>query len=191
MLGRGQARSVRLPAARQPAIVGHMTSPYQIQITNQQTNSPVDEAHLLRCAHETLRQEGIARAEISIAIVDDPSIHEINRTHLQHDYPTDVISFLLDSGVADPRSVAQAGPKGRGQGLWIDGEIILSADTAVREAREYDWDASSEMALYVVHGLLHLCGYDDLSDEEQAIMREREREILTSLGLSPQYSEDE
>lgn len=168
-----------------------MTSPYQIQITNQQANAPVDEAQLLHCARETLRQAGIARAEISIAIVDDPAIHEINRTHLQHDYPTDVISFLLDSGVADPRSVTQAGPKGRGQGLWIDGEIILSADTAIREAQEYGWDASSEMALYVVHGLLHLCGYDDLTDEEQAIMRDREREILTSLGLSPQYSEDE
>jgi probable rRNA maturation factor len=46
------------------------------------------------------------------------------------------------------------------------------------------------MSLYVVHGLLHLCGYDDLTDGEQAIMRDREREILTSLGLSPQYSED-
>lgn len=167
-----------------------MPSPYQIQITNQQANVPVDEAQLLRFATETLRSEGIARAEISIAIVDDPAIHTINCEHLQHDYPTDVISFLLDSGEADPRS-AQGGQGRRGQGLWIDGEIILSADTAVREATDYGWDTSSEMALYVVHGLLHLCGYDDLTDEEQAIMRGREREILSALGLSPQYSEDE
>ena len=101
-----------------------------------------------------------------------------------------MISFLLDSGEADPRS-AQGGQGRRGQGLWIDGEILLSADTAVREAADYGWDTSSEMALYVVHGLLHLCGYDDLTDEEQAIMRGREREILSALGLSPQYSEDE
>jgi probable rRNA maturation factor len=167
-----------------------MTSPYQIQITNQQAKTPVDEAQLLHCARETLRLEGIARAEISIAIVDDPTIHKINREHLQHDYPTDVISFLLDSGEADPRSLSHEGPQGRGHGMWIDGEIILSADTAVREAQEYGWDAASEMSLYVVHGLLHLCGYDDLTDGEQAIMRDREREILTSLGLSPQYSED-
>lgn len=167
-----------------------MPSPYQIQITNQQANVPVDEAQLLRFATETLRSEGIARAEISIAIVDDLAIHTINREHLQHDYPTDVISFLLDSGEADPRS-AQGGQGRRGHGLWIDGEIILSADTAVREAADYGWDTSSEMALYVVHGLLHLCGYDDLTDEEQAIMRGREREILSALGLSPQYSEDE
>ena len=167
-----------------------MPSPYQIQITNQQANVLVDEAQLLRFATETLRSEGIARAEISIAIVDDPAIHTINREHLQHDYPTDVISFLLDSGEADPRS-AQGGQGRRGQGLWIDGEILLSADTAVREAADYGWDTSSEMALYVVHGLLHLCGYDDLTDEEQAIMRGREREILSALGLSPQYSEDE
>lgn len=166
-----------------------MPSPYQIQIANQQAKVPVDEAQLLRFAEETLRSEGISRAEISIAIVDDPAIHTVNREHLQHDYPTDVISFLLDSGEADPRSVP-GGEGRRGQGLWIDGEIILSADTAVREAAEYGWETSSEMALYVVHGLLHLCGYDDLTDEEQTIMRGREREILTSLGLAPQYAED-
>lgn len=167
-----------------------MSSPYQIQITNQQSKIPVDEAHLVRCAQETLRAEGIVEAEISIAIVDDPTIHKVNRDHLQHDYPTDVISFLLDSGDTDPRSAQAERSEGRGAGLWIDGEILLSADTAAREATEYGWETASEMALYVVHGLLHLCGYDDLTDDEQAIMRDRERAVLASLGLSPRYRED-
>lgn len=162
---------------------------YHIQITNQQSRHPVDDQWLNQAAEETLRSEGIVRAEISIAIVDDPTIHRVNRDHLEHDYPTDVISFLLESGEADPRDTSPVPESRRGRGLWIDGEIILSADTAEREAHEYGWEARSEMALYVVHGLLHLCGYDDLTDEEQILMRSREREILASLGLQPRYAE--
>lgn len=165
-----------------------MPSPYQIEISNQQSTVPVDESRLLQSARETLEREGVAKAQISVAIVDDPTIHTINREHLNHDYPTDVISFLFDSGEELPQARDNGAP--RGQGKWIDGEILLSADTATREAMEYGWDAQSEMTLYVVHGLLHLCGYDDLTDDEQVLMRRREREILESLGLTPRYQED-
>ena len=168
-----------------------MPSNYQILISNEQSAVRVSEADLIRVATFTLQSEGVVEAEISIALVDDPAIHLVNRDYLQHDYPTDVISFLLDSGIADPRSAPTSGTSGRrGFGKWLHGDVILSGDTAVREAQEYGWEPHSEACLYLVHGLLHLCGYDDLTDEEQALMRSREREILRELGWEPRYEED-
>ena len=168
-----------------------MSAAYQILISNEQTTVVLSEDELRRVATLTLQSEGVVQAEISVAIVDDPTIHRVNRDYLQHDFPTDVISFLLDSGAADPRSIpASLFKQGRGFGKWLHGDVILSGDTAQREAHEYGWEPQAEVCLYLVHGLLHLCGYDDLTDEEQAIMRSREREILQLLGLSPRYEED-
>ena len=173
-----------------PSRKSRMSAAMQILISNEQTAVAVSEDELRRVALLTLEAEGVVEAEISIAVVDDPAIHRVNRDYLQHDYPTDVISFLLDSGAADPRSIpASAGHKGRGFGKWLHGDVILSGDTALREAREYGWEPQAEVCLYLVHGLLHLCGYDDLCDAEQALMRSREREILEQLGLSPRYEE--
>ena len=168
-----------------------MSSSYQILISNDQTAVTVSEEELVRVATLTLQSEGVVEAEISVALVDDPAIHRLNRDYLQHDFPTDVISFLLDSGTADPRGITQPTIAGRrGTGKWLAGDVVLSGDTAVREAKEYGWEPKSEVCLYLVHGLLHLCGYDDLTDEEQTIMRQREREILRELGWEPRYEED-
>jgi len=168
-----------------------MEENYQILISDQQSAVTVSEKELLRVAMFTLQSEGVVRAEISVALIDDPAIHQLNREYLQHDYPTDVISFLLDSGDADPRGVVNPAATGRrGHGKWLAGDVVLSGDTAVREAAEYGWEARSEACLYLVHGLLHLCGYDDLTDDEQQIMRSREREILRELGWEARYAED-
>ena len=168
-----------------------MSSNYQILISNEQTAVVVTEDELIRVATLTLQSEGVVQAEISVALVDDPAIHRLNRDYLQHDYPTDVISFLLDSGTADPRGVTHSAVEGRrGFGKWLAGDVMLSGDTAVREAQEYGWEPKSEVCLYLIHGLLHLCGYDDLTDEEQSIMRSRERDLLRELGWEPRYAED-
>ena len=168
-----------------------MTSNFQILISNEQSAVDVSEAELIRVATLTLESEGVVQAEISVALVDDPAIHRLNRDYLQHDYPTDVISFLLDSGDADPRGVTNSVGQGRrGFGKWLAGDVVLSGDTARRESQEYGWEPKSEVCLYLVHGLLHLCGYDDLTDDEQALMRSREREILRELGWEPKYAEE-
>ena len=62
---------------------------------------------------------------------------------------------------------------------------MVSVDTASRISPEYGWSTDEELVLYVVHGVLHLVGYDDRSDEDRYQMRERERFYLTELGLSP------
>ncbi len=113
-----------------------------------------------------LQQEQVAAAEISVAIVDDPQIHAINRQFLNHDYPTDVISFLLEcSRVKSPDAVR------RGAAKAIEGEIVISAETAICNAAKYGISPQDELALYLVHGLLHLCGYDDQTPKEKRLMR--------------------
>lgn len=158
-----------------------MTSPppqYLIDITLRQTTSLVAEDALRQAVETTLSEEQISSAEVSLVLTDDAEIHRINRDFLDHDYPTDVISFRLN----DEPPAANGGPACSSH---LDGELIISQETAARAAADEGWSLESELVLYVVHGLLHLCGYDDLADPARPIMRRREREILTKLNRFP------
>lgn len=152
-------------------------SPYQIFIANRQRAVRIDLRAISALARETLALERVTAAEVSVAFVDDAQIHEINRAYLNHDFPTDVITFRLDGN--EPHG--QAGARGtvrRGAGQTIDGEIVISAETAARTATELGTTTEHELCLYLVHGLLHLCGYDDLTPREKRLMRRREAEML-------------
>lgn len=138
----------------------------EIELSNRQTRHAVDESRLISAARLVLSEAGIRAGEISLAVVDDPEIHAINRRYLQHDYPTDVLSFTLDR--EDDR---------------LDGEVIVSADTAAVAATKYGWSLNDELLLYIIHGTLHLVGYDDLAPDLQAKMRERERHYLRRYQL--------
>src|SRR5262249_36340354 len=111
--------------------------------------------------------EGVADAEVSLAFVDNPTIHRLNQRYLQHDEPTDVLSFPLSE------------PNAR----RLAGELVIGAEVALAQARERGHDVQAELALYVIHGLLHLCGHDDKTPDGAAAMRERERHYLRELGL--------
>jgi probable rRNA maturation factor len=139
-----------------------------IEISYQPTSGKFDLARLTRAAEAILRDAQIERAAVSIAVVDDPTIHKLNRQYLEHDSPTDVLSFLLESGPAD-----------------VEGEVIVSADTAARRAAEFGWTGDDELLLYVIHGTLHLVGYDDKTDQERTKMRSAERRYLALFGLQP------
>ena len=141
-----------------------------IEINNDQALLAVDEERLRQAVENVLRAGGIATAEVSLAIVDDATIHRLNVEFLDHDYPTDVLSFLLE----------QSGDR-------LEGEIIASADTATRNAQQYGWPAADELLLYVIHGTLHLIGYDDSTDALQGVMRQAEAEHLARFGLEPHY----
>lgn len=145
----------------------------QIEFRNQQQTLPIDEAKLRRAVEVALGRGEIDEAEISLAVVDDRAIHELNRRWLNHDEPTDVLSFVLEAA------------EGR-----LEGEIIVSADTAAASAPRFGWTAADELLLYVVHGALHLVGYDDLDAEAKSEMRRQERACLAQLGLAPRYAED-
>lgn len=151
---------------------------FEIDISDQQSLLAVSHDRLREVIGRVLTEESIATAQISLALVDDESIHRINREFLGHDYPTDVISFQLDSE-SDIESAHESKLK------QLEGELIVSTETALREAVAHGWTAEDELTLYVVHGLLHLCGYDDLNDQARPVMRQRERHMLALWHLTP------
>lgn len=174
---------------------------FEIDISSQQNILPVNIHELRSALIHALRAEQVAAAVLSISIVDNPAIHRLNRDHLQHDYPTDVISFALELSAPDDaddehddgreHSDTAAGLPLRAAGATIEGEIVASAEMARDMAAEGQWTAHAELTLYLVHGLLHLCGYDDLTPVEQSLMRQRERTIMAGLGLTAVYAEDD
>jgi probable rRNA maturation factor len=136
----------------------------RIDIANRQTTLPIDRPLLRRAVRTVLKGEGIADAEISLAIVDDPTIRELHRRYLGHDEPTDVISFVLE----------------RSEGR-LEGEVIVSADTARTAAPRYRWTPAEELLLYVIHGTLHLAGYRDDTRRARTAMRAREQSCLAEI----------
>lgn len=141
----------------------------RIEVHNAQSILPIAEDRLRAAAETVLAGEGVAEGELSLAIVDNARIHAVNREFLEHDYPTDVISFRLDDQTGDD---------------W-EGEIVASAEYAHGEAQRHGWHPGDELLLYIVHGTLHLVGYDDLTPEKASEMRRMERHYLERLGTPP------
>jgi len=143
-----------------------------IDVLNHQSLA-VDETRLLLRCYEVATALKIPGA-VTVVLVTDDEIHRINREFLEHDWPTDVISFAYHEA-ADATSSE----------LLLDGELVISVETAGREAGKHGWSLDDELLLYFTHGFLHLCGYDDLTDEERPRMRQKERELLSIFGLCP------
>jgi rRNA maturation RNase YbeY len=109
-------------------------------------------AKMKRVVERVLKGEKVRNAQVSIVMVSDASIHAMNRQYLQHDYPTDIITFPLEEES-------------------IDGELYISVETAQRQAVEYGVSLTNELLRLAAHGTLHLVGYDDTSDEQRAAMK--------------------
>jgi len=158
---------------------------YEIDISDdsQPAGAQLDVQALNAAVETGLKAEGVASAVLSITVVDNATIHRINKEHLQHDYPTDVISFQLDWSHPE-RSAPGTAPAGRADGAMIEGEIVASSEYALAEAATHEWSVQSELTLYVIHGMLHICGYDDLDPVEQQMMRAKESAVFNQLGYS-------
>jgi probable rRNA maturation factor len=137
-----------------------------IEVSNRQPLLKFDARRLERAVEVILTEARIVEAEVSIAVVDDSAIHELNRQYLAHDHPTDVLSFVFER-----------------KGARLEGELIVSAETAVRSATALGWPAEDELLLYVIHGTLHLVGYDDTMPERADLMRQQESRVLAQFGL--------
>ena len=144
----------------------------EIEFTNPNGFEGIDEARISSAVRQVFADAGIVAANISIAVIDDDTIHQLNRRYLQHDYRTDVLSFPLVQGPD-----------------YLEGEIVVSADTATRNAHRFGWKPSDEIVLYVVHGALHLVRDDDSTLQDRQRMREAERCVLESYQLTPRYTE--
>jgi probable rRNA maturation factor len=141
----------------------------EIEINNRQrVLEPLDTTRLVAATRRILAEAGYHHGEVSLAIVADAEMQLLNAKWLAHDYPTDVLSFAIDE--TDDS---------------LEGQLIVSAETALRQAEQYGWRAEDELLLYVIHGALHLIGHDDHEDEDRADMRAAEAVYLEHFGLTP------
>ena len=129
---------------------------FEIRIFNDTEYKPIPRAKMRKTMERVLsgerwKSQPIEEASINVALVDDKAIHAINKEFLQHDYPTDIITFSLEED-------------------RIDGELYISIDTALRQAAEYNVSLTNELMRLAAHGVLHLVGYDDANDEARAQM---------------------
>ncbi len=127
-----------------------------------------NEALLINAAKQTLRAEGVKRdIGINIVLADDRRIAGLNHKFLGRNGPTDVIAFGSKRLTAPTKDI-----KG------FIGEIVLSVQTAAYNARQYGTTFEDEVLLYIIHGTLHLMGYDDTTNKKQKIMRLRQETVL-------------
>jgi probable rRNA maturation factor len=132
-----------------------------IELANHQRAHRVATARLRSAVRRVLVHEGIRDGHIDLALVDDRTIRSVHREFLNLDTPTDVLTFPLHEA-----------------GEPLSGQIVVSVETALREARRRGLSVADEVLLYVIHGVLHLCGYDDHMPGDARRMRRRQQHFL-------------
>jgi len=134
-----------------------------IPVANRQRRVAVSAADVRAVVAAIFEQELAGQPDVSVALVDDATIAAMNRRWLGHEGPTDSLAFSLSG---DP------GPDG------VRGEVVASAETALREARARGLDPRGELLLYVAHGVLHLLGWEDGTARARSAMNARARRAV-------------
>ncbi len=126
--------------------------------------------------------------DIYVTMVDNRTIHEINREQRNIDRPTDVLSFPNldfeapgDFGLVEEKEADYFDPE---SGMLIMGDIVISVDKVYEQAAEYGHSRKREFAFLVAHSMLHLCGYDHMEPAEAAVMEAKQKEALEALGIT-------
>lgn len=140
-----------------------------LEILNEQDDIEIDLDDVRTLATLIFETAGVTAGRVEIVVATDDVVHELNRQFLQHDYPTDVISFAMESQL-------ETG--------YLEGTVVVSGPMAVSRAPEFGTSSETECMLYIAHGLLHLVGHDDADAEDRQIMRRREREVLLAVGYN-------
>jgi probable rRNA maturation factor len=134
-------------------------------VANRQDRVAVSPTRLARTAGRALAALGRGAGDVDVLVVDDAAIKRLNRLHRGVGRRTDVLAFPLETpGAPSP----------------LVGQIVISAETARRQARQLEVPLATELDLLVTHGVLHLVGYDDRDPVEARLMHERERQILSA-----------
>lgn len=126
--------------------------------------------------------------QVNLLLTDDEGIREFNRQYRNIDAPTDVLSFPMigfereaDFSVVEKNEGDYFDPD---SGELILGDIIISIDRVKEQAVKYGHSLKREFAFLTAHSLLHLCGYDHMTERERAVMEEKQEKILSSLGIT-------
>jgi probable rRNA maturation factor len=156
---------------------------------DEQSDEPVDALRWVHLAEGVLEAEGVrGDAELSMLFVDENAIAELNLRFLGREGPTDVLAFPIDDDVYEggrlPDSLGPAGPADDIEPSDLPillGDVVLCPAVARRNAPTHAGTYEDEMALLVVHGILHLLGMDHADDDEATVMERREQELLDRL----------
>lgn len=149
-------------------------TPYHVEIRDTCEIIGLDRERVIEAVVATLRHCNISAAAVSVAVVDDAEISRLNEEFRDEAGATDVLAFDLRDDLASSS---------------IEGEIVVSAETARRVAMTDGREPIGELMLYVVHGCLHLTGHDDLEPADRRRMHETENEILSALGYGAVFGE--
>jgi probable rRNA maturation factor len=145
-----------------------------IHYRNEVRRSGVDARALKATMRALLENVDESESAISLTLVDDATIQAINREHREKDKPTDVLSFPLEPSEFE-------GPE------RLLGDIVISIDTARRQAADYDAPLQRELYRLMIHGLLHVLGHDHMEPEERRVMEAEERRLAAAIGMPWPY----
>ncbi len=147
--------------------------PEPLSIEQDHPSRQINAETLRRLIHHVVAAEGASLVHLSLVLTDHETVRHLNRSYLEHDYDTDVLSFSLREGPTPST------PSEDDDG--VEGEVYVDLDTAAERHDEFDTSFEHEAYRYVVHGLLHLIGYDDAQPSGQATMREKETQYLEAV----------
>ena len=150
-----------------------MTEGVVVEVSNRQRRLKTGVRWVRQLVRDACAAIGIHEAEISVLLVGDAAMAKVNEEWLEHEGPTDVITF----GLSEATEEVETWPGG------LAGDIVASTETACRMAAELGWSPENELAYYIVHGLLHLAGFDDTTAAVRAKMRREERRVMRAIGL--------
>ncbi len=161
-----------------------------VYVDNQTRGTGLDTRALVRVLERLLREIGEDGSSVSLTFVRDPAMRALNRAHRGKDAPTDVLSFPLFA----PEDFARTGrthPLARGDdgAERMLGDIVVSVDTAARQAADYDAPLAREVQRLLIHSVLHLAGHDHLEPGERALMEAEERRLADAIGMPWPYLE--
>jgi rRNA maturation RNase YbeY len=153
---------------------------------NRARGSGLRGAGLRRTVERLLAEVDAAGATVSLSLIRDAEMREINSEHRAKDVPTDVLSFPLYEPDAFERS-GRTRPRERPAGEFMLGDIVISVDTAGAQAAGYGAPLEREIERLLVHGVLHLCGHDHMDAEERRVMEREERRLADAIGMPWPY----
>lgn len=150
--------------------------PESLSIEQDHPSRQLDDAVLRQVIRHVLAAEGATLIHLSVVLTGHETVRRLNQSYLDHDYDTDVLSFSLRE--APGPSEAEDG--------GVEGEVYVDLDTAAERHEEFNTSFEREAYRYVVHGLLHLLGYDDATEAGQDTMREKEDRFLDAVVSEPE-----
>jgi probable rRNA maturation factor len=164
----------------------------EVFVADEQNDQPVDTMRWVRLAEAVILDEGVpGDAELSMLFIDETAMADLNKRFLGKDYPTDVLAFPIDEEPMEGGRSPDSGGTGPGDTSepsdmpTVLGDVVICPAVAFRNSGEHAGSYDDEVALLVVHGLLHLMGMDHEDDDEAEAMEEREKALLAKFHRDP------